>query len=123
MFGLFIVFKNPPVNCHSTLIWQYLSRACPKTICSAHFVASLCRTLCRTVRFLAIFDKVRRQSARQRSRASFVGQALSISSSGPHKIQIAECGARIVKSAMPLNVLIVTDKFKGTLNAQAAAEL
>ena len=24
---------------------------------------------------------------------------------------------------MPLNVLIVTDKFKGTLNAQAAAEL
>src|SRR5438876_12461658 len=76
MFGLFIVFKNPPVNCHSTLIWQYLSRACPKTICSAHFVASLCRTLCRTVRFLAIFDKVRRQSARQRSRASFVGQAL-----------------------------------------------
>src|SRR5881296_3522814 len=63
MFGLFIVFKNAPVNCHSTLIWQYLSRACPKTICSAHFVASLCRTLCRTVRFLAIFDKVRRQSA------------------------------------------------------------
>src|SRR2546427_8401465 len=32
------------------------------TICSAHFVASLCRT----VRFLAIFDKVIRQSARQR---------------------------------------------------------
>src|SRR5438128_10986996 len=37
-----------------------LTRACPKTICSAHFVASLCRTLCRTVRFLAIFDKVGR---------------------------------------------------------------
>src|SRR5881296_33925 len=77
MFGLFIVFKNAPVNCHSTLIWQYLARACPKTICSAHFVASLCRTLCRTVRFLAIFDKVGRQSARQRSRTPFVGQALA----------------------------------------------
>jgi hypothetical protein len=51
-------------------------RACPKTICSAHFVASLCRTLCRTVRFLAIFDKVGRQSARQRSRMPFVGQVL-----------------------------------------------
>src|SRR5881397_4025850 len=75
MFGLFIVFKNPPVNCHSTLIWQYLSGV------------------------------------------------VSAISETPHKIQIAECGARIVKSAMPLNVLIVTDKFKGTLNAQAAAEL
>src|SRR2546428_2850582 len=39
-----------------------LTKACPKTICSAHFVASLCRTLCRTVLFLAIFDKVGRQS-------------------------------------------------------------
>jgi four helix bundle protein len=35
-----------------------IARACPKTICSAHFVASRCRKLCRTVRFLAIFDKV-----------------------------------------------------------------
>src|SRR3989442_12423340 len=64
MFGLFIVFKNPPINCHSTPIWQYL-----------------------------------------------------------FEIQIAECGARIVKSDMPLNLLIVTDKFKGTLTAQAAADL
>ena len=30
---------------------------------------------------------------------------------------------RTVKSAMPLNVLIVTDKFKGTLTAQTAADL
>src|SRR5439155_23463637 len=27
MFGLFIVFKYPPINCHSALIWQSLSRA------------------------------------------------------------------------------------------------
>src|SRR5438552_7941158 len=50
------------------------------------------------------------------------GEATDISET-PHEIQIAKCGARIVKSAMPLNVLIVTDKFKGTLSAQAAAEL
>src|SRR6266571_7040326 len=64
MFGLFIVFKNPPINCHSILFWQYL-----------------------------------------------------------FEIRIAERGAPIVKSAMPLNVLIVTDKFKGTLTARAAADL
>src|SRR5437667_8544450 len=64
MFGLFIVFKNPPINCHSILFWQYL-----------------------------------------------------------FEIRIAERGAPIVKSAMPLTVLIVTDKFKGTLTAQAAADL
>jgi hypothetical protein len=29
----------------------------------AHFVSSLYRTLCRTLRFLAIFDEVGRQSA------------------------------------------------------------
>ena len=57
-------------------VGRFIGRACPKTICSAHFVASLCPTLCRTVRFLAIFDKVRRQSARQRSRTPFLGQAL-----------------------------------------------
>src|SRR6266496_160678 len=50
-----------------------LAGPCRKTICSAHFVASLCRTLCRTVRFLAVFDKVGRQSARQRSRPPFRG--------------------------------------------------
>src|SRR6266446_8426993 len=60
MFGLFIVFTNPPIDCHI-----------PR----------------------------------------------------PYQIRIAECGARIVKSAMPLNVLIVPDKFKGTLTAQAAADL
>src|SRR2546426_760045 len=64
MFGLFIVFKNTPISCHRTLIWQYL-----------------------------------------------------------FEIQIAERRARIVKSDMPLNLLIVTDKFKGTLTAQAAADL
>ena len=39
------------------------------------------------------------------------------------EIRIAERGAPIVKSAMPLDVLIVTDKFKGTLTARAAADL
>src|SRR3989442_7651629 len=70
MFGWCIVFKNPPINCHSTLIWQYLSI-----------------------------------------------------SETPHEIRIADGGVRTVESAMPLNVLIVTDKFKGTLTAQAAADL
>ena len=42
---------------------------------------------------------------------------------GGFKIPIADFPLPTVKSAMPLNVLIVPDKFKGTLTAQAAADL
>src|SRR5436190_12831836 len=54
-----------------------LARAWPKTLCSDHIVASLCRTLCRTERFLAMFDKERRRSERERFRTPFSGRALA----------------------------------------------
>src|SRR6266513_1491484 len=47
----------------------------------------------------------------------------SASVAARNQFPIAGCRLPTVKSVMPLHVLIVPDKFKGTLSAQAAADL
>ena len=63
--------------------------------CSAHFVASLCRKLCRTVRFLAIFDKVGRQRSPNAFRGTSPTYATNCSASS--KRSRPSCFSHVIK--------------------------